>query len=68
MLTIRYESSFKKDFKRIVKRGYDVRLLEEVVSVLAEGGALPEKYRDHALSGNYSDFRECHISPYWLLI
>lgn len=31
MLTIKYESSFRKDFKRIVKRGYDIRLLEEVI-------------------------------------
>jgi mRNA interferase YafQ len=29
---------------------------------------LPERYRDHALAGNYIDHRECHISPDWLLI
>lgn len=68
MLTIRYETSFKRDFKRIVKRGYDIRLLEEVIETLAQGQPLPPKNRDHALSGNYADFRECHVAPDWLLI
>ena len=68
MLTIKYETTFKKDFKRIVKRGYDVRLLERVIAILANEEPLPDKYRDHALSGDYSDCRECHITPDWLLI
>lgn len=68
MLTIKYETAFKKDFKRIVRRGYDVRLLEEVIEMLANGLPLPVKYRDHCLSGNYVDCRECHITPDWLLI
>ncbi|MBQ3371743.1 MAG: type II toxin-antitoxin system YafQ family toxin [Oscillospiraceae bacterium] len=68
MLTIRYESTFKKDYKRIVKRGYDVRLLETVIGLLAEEQPLPEKYRDHSLLGEYSGCRECHITPDWLLI
>ena len=68
MLTIRYETSFKKDFKRIVKRGYDIRLLEEVIGLLVNEQCLPPKYRDHSLIGDYSDCRECHITPDWLLI
>ena len=68
MLTIKYESSFKKDFKRIVRRGYNIRLLEEVIEILASGNELPEKYKDHKLIGNYVDCRECHITPDWLLI
>ena len=68
MLTIRYETSFKKDFKRIVKRGYDIRLLEEVIEILANGNELPKKYKDHNLIGDYFDCRECHITPDWLLI
>ncbi|MBQ9229483.1 MAG: type II toxin-antitoxin system YafQ family toxin [Eubacterium sp.] len=68
MLTIRYETTFKKDYKRIVKRGYDTRLLENVIDILANGKVLPDKYRDHPLQGNYSDCRECHITPDWLLI
>lgn len=68
MLTIKYQITFKRDYKRIVKRGYDVRLLEKVISLLAEQKPLPEKYRDHNLSGNYTGCRECHITPDWLLI
>lgn len=61
-------AKFRKDMKRIKKRGYDLRLLTEVLDLLATGSVLPEKYKDHALSGNYQGHRECHISPDWLLI
>ena len=68
MLKIKFLNSFKKDYKRIVKRGYDIALLENVIRMLADGETLPVKYRDHALTGNYSGYRECHITPDWLLI
>ncbi|MCH5273479.1 MAG: type II toxin-antitoxin system YafQ family toxin [Lachnospiraceae bacterium] len=68
MLTIKYETGFKKDYKRIVKRGYDISLLEEVINHLANRIPLPKKYKDHGLFGNYVGFRECHITPDWLLI
>lgn len=68
MLKIRYSSQFKKDFKAIVKRGYDVKLLEEVVNLLVQEKSLPQKYLDHPLAGNYAGHRECHIVPDWLLI
>lgn len=68
MLTIKYETTFKKDFKRIIKRGYNIRLLEDVIEILASGQVFPEKYKDHNLTGNYYDCRECHITPDWLLI
>ena len=68
MLTIKYETTFKKDFKRIIKRGYNIRLLEDVIEILASGQVLPEKYKDHNLTGNYYNCRECHITPDWLLI
>ena len=68
MLTIKYQSAFKKDYKRIKKRGYDTRLLEKVVGLLAEGQPLPPEYRDHVLIGDYSGCRECHITPDWLLV
>ncbi len=68
MLTIKYHSSFKKDYKRVVKRGYNIKLLEAIIMKLANGEVLPEKNKDHALSGDYSGCRECHITPDWLLI
>lgn len=68
MLTIKYQAAFKKDYKRIVKRGYDMRLLEKVIELLANQKPLPEKNRDHQLFGDYAGCRECHITPDWLLI
>lgn len=66
MLIIKYETTFKKDYKRIVKRGYDISLFETVVNILANKEPLPLKYKD--LCGNFKGFRECHITPDWLLI
>lgn len=68
MLDIRYSAKFKRDYKKIVKRGYNIALLEEVLSLLQQGVTLPEQYHDHSLSGNYAGHRECHITPDWLLI
>jgi len=68
MLKVRYSSKFKKDFKAIVKRGYDISLFEEVLALLRQEKALPQKYLDHALKGDYIGHRECHITPDWLLI
>lgn len=68
MLTIKYHTLFKKDFKRIKKRGYDISRFEKIVELLANEVPLPEQFKDHNLSGNYNGFRECHIAPDWLLI
>lgn len=68
MLTIKYQTAFKRDYKRIKKRGYDLRLLEDVIALLAQEQELPPAYRDHALTGDYSGCRECHIAPDWLLV
>lgn len=68
MLRIRYHTSFKKDYKKVVKRGYDTKLLENIIQKLAKGEQLSEKNKDHLLSGDYSGCRECHITPDWLLI
>ena len=61
-------TQFKKDYKTISKRGYDMSKLKEVIMMLADGKTLPEKYKDHQLTGNFKNFRECHIAPDWLLI
>lgn len=65
---IKPTSQFKKDLKTAQKRGYDLDLLKEVINILADGESLPQKNRDHLLSGDYSGCRECHIAPDWLLI
>ena len=68
MLKIKYQTAFNRDYKRIKKRGYDLRLLEDVIALLAQEQELPPAYRDHALTGDYSGCRECHIAPDWLLV
>ena len=61
-------SQFKKDPKRIRKRGYDLGALEIVLDKLCACQPLEKRNHDHALSGNYVGFRECHIKPDWLLV
>ena len=61
-------SQFKKDLKLAKKRGYAIELINNIISLLASGEKLPAKNKDHALTGNYSGYRECHIEPDWLLV
>lgn len=68
MLTIKYQTAFKKDYRRLKKRGYDMGSLEKTIALLSSGQKLPQSYRDHSLSGDYSGCRECHIAPDWLLV
>lgn len=68
MLDIRYSTCFKKDFKTCVKRHYKLELLQQVIDILRIPDTLPPKNTDHSLSGNYAGYRECHITPDWLLI
>ena len=61
-------SQFKRDYKLAVKRGCDISLLRDVILQLANGEELPPENHDHALIGEYSGYRECHIKPDWLLV
>lgn len=61
-------TKFQRDLKRVHKRGYDISLLTDIIKKLANGEQLPEKNKDHPLSGDYAGCRECHITPDWLLI
>ncbi len=68
MLDIVLSNQFKKDLKTAKKRGYNLDLLDEVVTKLSNMQPLEAKNRDHELSGIYKGFRECHIQPDWLLV
>ena len=65
---ITFSTQFKRDLKLILKQGKDENKLKKVIELLANGEPLPQKYKDHNLTGNYADCRECHIEPDWLLI
>lgn len=68
MYAIEFSNRYKKSYKQAVKRGLDVKLLDDVVKKLAEGKKLDPKHKDHQLTGNYKDYRECHIQFDWLLV
>ena len=68
MLIVQSSTQFRKDLKKSLKSGKDLKKLEKVVSLLEHGEPLPNKYDDHPLKGNYKDCRDCHIEPDWLLI
>lgn len=68
MKTLDQTGSFKRDLKRIAKRGYDLAKLATVLRLLQTNTPLPVANHPHALKGRWSGFHECHIGPDWLLI
>ena len=68
MYKIVYTNRMKKDAKLMQKRGKDMSKLTNVLSLIASGNPLPVQYKDHALTGNLQDFRECYIESDWLLM
>lgn len=72
--TTKYEinglSKFRRQFKKIIKQGKDVDKFRVVLQILANGEKLDSKYKDHQLNDSkyFSDCRECHIEPDWLLV
>ena len=63
-----WTKEFKKDYKRVMKRHLKIELLDDIIRALSRGEELPERNRDHALTGDWVGHRECHIQPDWLLI
>lgn len=69
MKDLGYTTKFRRDLKREVKTDPKLQaLLEPVISDLREGKALPEKMKDHPLSGEWKDYRDCHVKPDLVLI
>jgi len=68
MLTPVFENTFKKDIKRLQKRGKNMEKLKVVIDKLLTNQPLENKYKDHALTGNWRGYKDCHIEPDWLLI
>jgi mRNA interferase YafQ len=68
MLALVWTSAFKRDVKRAEKRGKDIERLRALLRILVQGEALPDRYRDHPLQGNWVGWRDAHIEPDWLLI
>lgn len=68
MLTPIRSSQFKRDVKRLQKRGKDMAKLRDLLGLLIEQAPLPESYQDHPLRGNWNGYRDAHIEPDWLLL
>jgi len=68
MLEIEFTNKMKRDAKLMKKRGKDMSKLTNILNLLASRAIMPEHNKDHQLSGDMKDFRECHIEPNWLLI
>lgn len=68
MLELVTTSQFRKDLKRLRKRGAAISKLDDVLKKLQKEEPLEERLRDHALTGNFVGFRECHIESDWLLV
>lgn len=63
-----YSSRFKRDVKKLERRGKDMSKLRAVLAFLLREEPLPARYRDHVLRGDWLGFRELHIEPDWLLL
>ena len=68
MRHIESSGNFRKQLKLMLKRGKSEDEIKSVIIMLTNDQALPHKYRDHALTGNFIGYRDCHIQPDWLLI
>ncbi len=68
MLTPVESSRFRKDIKRMKKRGKDMEKLKALLTLLINKAPLPEVYQAHPLKGNWLPFWDAHIEPDWLLI
>ena len=68
MRSIRRDTQFKRDVKRITKQGKDTNKLKKIIRLLVKAEKLPLENKDHQLKGTLKDCRECHIEPDWLLI
>jgi mRNA interferase YafQ len=67
-LTPRPGAEFKRDLKRLQKRGKDMERLRAAIGTLSDHRQLDSRHRDHALSGDWKGWRDCHVEPDWILI
>ena len=65
---VNWTNRFKKDYKLVKKRHQNISKLDDIIRKLADGETLPPSNKDHPLTGNWSNHRECHIASDWLLI
>lgn len=67
-MRISQTSQFKKDIKKQIKRGKNIDKIKGVIDLLLSGESMPPKFKDHPLSGDWKNRKDCHIEPDWILI
>jgi len=68
MLKFTNTKNFRKDLKKMEKRGKKRNKIDALISTIINEQQLNLKYKNHTLTGNYAGYLECHIDPDWLLI
>lgn len=68
MLKIEVTTSIKRDLKKYKHQKEVLLELQEIISLLVKKRNLPTKNRDHNLTGNWINHRECHVKNDILLI
>lgn len=68
MKSLRLSNVFKRDVKRLVRRGHSLTKLGAIVTTLRKGAALSAPYKPHPLKGEWSGYWDCHIENDWVLI
>jgi mRNA interferase YafQ len=63
-----YSSQFRRDVKRLRKRGKDLEKLKVLIELLLAGEPLPPQYKDHPLKLNWAGYRDAHVEPDWVII
>ncbi|MFZ0392698.1 MAG: type II toxin-antitoxin system YafQ family toxin [Terracidiphilus sp.] len=63
-----YSGQFRRDVKRLEKRGRDLEKLKRLIELLIQDDPLPPQYRDHPLKHQWAGYRDAHIEPDWVLI
>ena len=67
MYRIDYSNRFNKDLKRCMKRGLNMKLIKDAITLLADFGTLPAQYRPHKFVNQKREIWECHIQSDWLM-
>jgi mRNA interferase YafQ len=68
MLKRTFTKVFRKQYKLMKKRGWDIGKLREVIDMIVEEQPLPPERRNHPLQGKWKDSLECHIQGDWVLV
>ncbi|MEI6242929.1 MAG: type II toxin-antitoxin system YafQ family toxin [Chlamydiota bacterium] len=68
MLKIHYLRKFERELEHAKKQGKKLKKLQDILNLLVEKNALPQKHHNHKLKGDFNNCWECHIEPDWLLI